>query len=272
MALGYVPSITERSGSKKPESIAAVAAADAERLPLVQYPQWFADGHQALHCECGAGTVTSRIKRSGRAVVLRAEGSCTTCGGAVVTAGQWRRARHPNCYRHVASGERGDPNVTKITFALGNPLTYNHWYTAEMADRRFGTGEGGISHIANKYGFTKRRRVRTRDQVRVEMSIAFAMQHAVALQRQGVIQLTPAAGPTLVATAKARVRAGDERAAARRLGGATAAPSCRAAPRITPLTTFGSRRAPANPALHVPVQPGEEAPLGAGVGAATARQ
>lgn len=214
MDLGYVPNISERSGSQNPKSKKAVAEADVERLRLVKYAKWSADGHQALRCECGQGTVASRINRSGRAVVLRAEGSCATCGGAMVTAGQWRRARNPNTYRQVASGERGNPNIPHITFALGNPLTFNHWYAKEMGDRRFGTGESGISHIANKYGFTKRRRVRTRDQVRVELSVAFAMQHAVALERQGVIRLTPAAGPTVTVTTKAVAEAGDGRVAA----------------------------------------------------------
>lgn len=151
-----------------------------ERIPIEDYPNWFANGHREVICRCGrrAAKDIRPASRPGARPTVRVEGKCPVCGPCSITSGDFRRGQNPTRFVRCHPNEPTD----KRDWALGNGLTYNDPEAALHGRKRFGRNEGFHGALVTRYGLLEKRWFRRRDQARIEVALVFSIAHAMSIE------------------------------------------------------------------------------------------
>lgn len=181
-SVGYVENIHHVSHADSPKSRKRASAERARRVPIENFPNWFADGHRQLVCACGKGLTFGRYDKlkDGR-ISVRVEGACFTCGSISITSGKWRLAQNPSRYVEV------DPSnpAEEPDYLFGNPLTYDSKLAAEYGKKRFAHCEGFYGTLANRWGLIKGKRwFETVHEARADVGIIFSIIHVLAMEQR----------------------------------------------------------------------------------------
>lgn len=173
--------------------------ANARRVLIDGYPNWFANGHAELHCKCGEGKTSKDVKaRPGKMPTVRINGSCASCGPITITSGRWRKVQNAGrngqlAYRRIQAGEEHEAD-----YAFGNPLTFNDPIARVYGLKRFGYCEGFHGTMVSRFNLMKGKRwFRRIEQPRSEFSMIGAFVHLLAMEQRRLAK----AGTTLAASA-----------------------------------------------------------------------
>lgn len=183
--IGVVENIHISSHARHERGLASTKARDKKRYAIDGTDTWFADGHRALHCKCGKGTVVRRLSvdEDGKAKVA-SQGECDHgCGSIRIQAGLWRRttaAGKVETYVRIMPGEQD-----LADWAFGNPLTYHDPVSTDYGWQRFPGQEGAFgSQLTQRFELLKGKRwFRRQSQVKLETSMVICITHALSLER-----------------------------------------------------------------------------------------
>ena len=181
--IGVVENI--HMSSHKDEESPTTKRRDRKRYAIDGNDNWFADGHRALHCKCGKGTVVRRLSLddNGKAKVA-AQGECDHgCGSIRIQAGLWRLTQLRGKTETFVRVMPGEQDLADWQF--GNPLTYHDPVAAAYGKPRFAGQEGAFgSQFTQRFELLKGKRwIRDDDQVELETSIVVCLTHVLSLER-----------------------------------------------------------------------------------------
>ena len=192
--LGVIENIHPVSHGQSEKSKKNVAKADKKKIPIVGYPNWYANGHRELRCVCGKGRVVKRVKLgpNGQAIV-RAEGQCDNCKSVTITSGEWALRQNPEQLWRVNPAQKG---TDKADLLFGNPLTFHDVVAQEYGNKRFGHNEGFHGQLESRFRVLQGKRwIRRRDQAMTECAMTFCVMHAVALEQRRRVRAQAQAPP-----------------------------------------------------------------------------
>lgn len=183
-AAGLVESCHPVSHADRETSRTNARKHDALRLAIQGYPNWYANGHREIHCECGGASLSRKawLDSHGRGCT-RVEGRCETCGTISITSGRWRRAKNPDRFVRCLPGEEPD-------YLFGNPLTFHDPMASEYGYDRVGRQEGFRGQLATRFRLIHHSRwLRNLDQVRAGVALVLSITITLGLRHRA------AAGP-----------------------------------------------------------------------------
>jgi hypothetical protein len=151
------------------------------------YSNWEANDHGKVRCSCGEGSLKSEYPLRDKGVVPTTKGTCSTCGNATFTSGQWRKVskRWVRCYRD-----------DEADLTVGNPLVFDNSLSREYGKDRFGFGESIHATIERRFGLLKDASwMRDITEVKTEFAIAFSVISVLLLERDARRQQVDATAP-----------------------------------------------------------------------------
>jgi hypothetical protein len=204
---------TERDDLGEPSEDPEERKRDAQNrdqavIEIQGYDSWYADGHRAIHCVCGAGT-TSRVfdVRKGIAVA-RVEGTCSTCGSITITSGLWRLGlnRTPRTPQGKELAKKRKSKLVKVfwrchdeadhakaDWLLGNSLTYHDPIAQHLAKVRYGSIEGFHGALVTRFGLLDHKHwFRRKSQARISFLATYSVMHALAAEQRRRARLAAA--------------------------------------------------------------------------------
>ena len=184
-AIGVVENIHISSHGTHESATTSAESRQSRRYSIDGTDTWFADGHRALHCKCGKGTVVRRLSvgANGKAKVAM-QGECDHgCGSVRIQAGRWRRAKLGGKAEGYVRAMPGEQDLADWSF--GNPLTYNDPVGRRYGRPRFPGQEGAFgSQFTQRFELLKGKRwFRRQSQVELETSMVICITHALSLER-----------------------------------------------------------------------------------------
>ncbi len=139
--------------SHGPDNHARVQKENERRLAIQGYPNWSANGHRELMCNCGGGRTERRFDETQSGIVIpRTVGRCSNCGTITITSGQWRIT--PAGF--VRTNPTDPKDADDVDLLFGNPYTYNDPHSEEYGKQRFSQDEGFHGLLATRYGLFDR--------------------------------------------------------------------------------------------------------------------
>jgi transposase len=188
--IGFVENI--HTVSHKIESEQRAEAYRGRKIPIDEYPNWFADGHRQLSCACGQGHTFSRfsITKDKRAVA-QVEGSCKSCGSITITSGLWKFAKNPDRFTRI------DPknDAEEPDYLFGNPLTFDNPLASKFGWCRFGHNEGLFGTLWKRFRLGEKRWYRHAGQMQAEIGMIYSIIHVAAMEQRRRKQALAFDGP-----------------------------------------------------------------------------